>query len=122
MLTHFHIVKRAGVRVWAQVIGLKKWHVRVTFLLASKGNLRVLYTEQGLKSVRDSVYILSCPPEYQQLTPEIRKALCFVITPFCFLSTLNSQGNSGINSGGGRGVRTKNGGVDTFQISFPKSP
>ena len=74
MLTHFHIVKRAGVRFWAQVLGLKKWRVRVTFLLASKGNFRVLYTEQGLKSVRDSVYILSCPPEYRQLTPETRMA------------------------------------------------
>ena len=62
------------MRFWAQVLGLKKWRVRVTFLLASKGNFRVLYTEQGLKSVRDSVYILSCPPEYRQLTPETRMA------------------------------------------------
>ena len=53
------------------MIGLKKWHVRVTFLLASKGNhLRVLYTEQGSKSVRDSVYVLSCPPAYRQSAPE----------------------------------------------------
>lgn len=56
-------------------------------------------TEQGSQSVKDSIYSLSCPPEYGELIPETGEWHMFGNNPLCFLSPLNSHGNSGLNGG-----------------------